>query len=84
MVSSPSAENNFYLTMRLAEEKATVWAPLIESIPGQGKVPHQAMEGIIGKISFSQTVLLGGTHPCSNAGIIQQTIRQIIPGRPFD
>ena len=53
MGSFPSHGSGFTLSIRLTDEKATLWTSPIQSILGNGMAPHQVLEGLIGKLGFS-------------------------------
>ena len=46
--------------MTLTEAKATKWAEQIKQVLKEGEIKHTEIEGLIGKLSFSQTMMFGG------------------------
>ena len=45
--------------MTLTEEKAKKWSSEIDHVLREGNIKHVELEGIIGKLSFSQTMMFG-------------------------
>ena len=57
--SFPAECNGGRLSVRLTDEKARNWAKSIELILAGGWVSYPCLEGLIGKLSFSQTAMFG-------------------------
>ena len=55
----PCAANGVKLQLSLTEEKASKWAVLIDSFAKAGGISHQELEGLIGRLCFPKTRLLG-------------------------
>ena len=57
--SFPCLKNNFELSVRLGESKRSSWISLIDQFLKSRTISHQELEKLIGRFSFSQTILFG-------------------------
>ena len=57
--SYPSKENGSVLSICLPDEKRKAWSALIRSYLAQNRLSYQELEKLIGRLSFSQTLLFG-------------------------
>ena len=55
----PSFDNGGRLAVCLTAEKASAWCNLVLTVLKEGRISHQVLEGLIGKLSFSQAALFG-------------------------
>ena len=55
----PTAENNYTLHISLPEEKRQAWSALLADFISKRSLSHQELEKLIGRLSFSQTLLFG-------------------------
>ena len=55
----PARSNKGTLSICLTREKATNWRALIVDFLKEGRISHQALESIIGKLGFSQSAMFG-------------------------
>ena len=55
----PSLSNGGRLAVSLTTEKADSWLNLVLTVLKEGRISHQVLEGLIGKLSFSQAALFG-------------------------
>ena len=55
----PAEKTDFVLQICLPAEKKKAWSALILSYLSQGRISYQELEKLIGRLSFSQTLLFG-------------------------
>lgn len=74
----PSSSTRFELSARLDDTMRTSWVAMIDSYLKAQSISHQELEKLIGRLSFAQTLLLGGIRSRPDSPALQEALHQVL------